>query len=117
MPRGCRQMLLEHPLQMRLVGKPRLQRHLGDRPAQAQLRACMLDPLIEQVGMRGQSETPAEGTDQISPRQPHGSTDVIDARLANIDWTALSPASRHLQRLSAIFIRKHQTVASRKPRR
>ena len=58
-------MLLEGPLQVRLVGKTGLLGNLGNRPPSAQLRPGQLHALVEQVAMRGQAEALAERPDQV----------------------------------------------------
>lgn len=65
MPRCRRQVLLECPLQVRLVGKPGLLRNLGNRAALAQLRPGQLYALVEQVAMRRQPEALAKCTNQV----------------------------------------------------
>ncbi|MNP66998.1 hypothetical protein D3C76_1627760 [compost metagenome] len=73
-------MLLERPLQMRLVSKPRLQRDLGNRPAHTQLSTRMLHALIQQITMWSEAKTLAERTDQVSTRQSGCSADFFKAQ-------------------------------------
>jgi len=80
MPRCRRQVLLESALQMRLIGKPRLQCHLGDRPATAQLRPRLLHPLVEQIAMGRQAEALAERANQVGAGQPASRADIRQAQ-------------------------------------
>ena len=68
MPGGRRQVLLERPLQMGLIGETGLMGDLGDQPAAAQLRAGIAHPLIEQVTVGRQAEVLLEGADQVGRR-------------------------------------------------
>ena len=77
MPGGGRQMPLECPLQVRLIGKARVLGSLGDRLPLAQVRPSQLHTLIEQVTVRRQAEALAKGTDQVGTRQAAGRGNVL----------------------------------------
>lgn len=70
-------MLFERALEVRLVGKPRRQRHIGDQRTLAQLRASELDALVDQEGMGCQPVILLEGADQVRRRQFGRQADVF----------------------------------------
>lgn len=51
LPRRSRQMLFERPLKMRLISKPRLQRHIRNQPPATQTLAGKLNALVDQKRM------------------------------------------------------------------
>ena len=70
-------MQLEGTLEMRLVGKPGGQGHIGDQLAIAQLAAGKLDALVDQKRMGRQPTILLERADQIRRRQLRGEANVL----------------------------------------
>lgn len=71
-------MLLERPLEMRLVGKPRFQRHVGDQLAIAQLILGKLDTPVDQEGVGRHAVMLLERADQVGGRQLRRFADIFE---------------------------------------
>ncbi len=64
LPRCSRQMLFERPLKMRLISKPRLERHIRNQLPAPQTLAGKLNPLVDQKRVWRHAEVLFEGADR-----------------------------------------------------
>ncbi len=77
MPRRCRQVAFESPLQMRLIGKACFQGYFRDDSTTAQPCPGILHTLIEQIAMRRQAKLLLERPNQVRTGQADGITNVL----------------------------------------